>query len=138
MRKDDNKLNKLLHQIKNKAKKAYNELKFFKPANYGRARYFWFREHEKLQEKMILLESVQGAYPQDNIAAILWELAKNPVYGEYTLWLSGGADLTEQRKQYLSLLELLIGTIIWKSIYLYLQFFYPVYSKHTNMKLKDL
>ena len=44
----------------------------------------------------------------------------------------------EQRKQYLSLLELLIGTIIWKSIYLYLQFFYPVYSKHTNMKLKDL
>ena len=27
---------------------------------------------------------------------------------------------------------------ISKSIYLYLQFFYPVYSKHTNMKLKDL
>ena len=102
MRKDDNKLNKLLRKIKNKAKKAYNELKFFKPANYGRARYFWFREHEKLQEKMILLESVQGAFPQDNIAAILWELAKNPAYGEYSLWLSGGADLTAQRKQYLA------------------------------------
>lgn len=91
----------LLRKVKNKAKKAVNELKVFKPANYGRARYFWFREHARLREKTILLESVQGAYPQDNIAAILRELAKNPAYAEYSLWLSGGAGLLEQRKKYL-------------------------------------
>jgi len=102
MRKGGNGLDKLLQKIKNKAKKAYRELKFFKPANYGRARYFWFREHEKLQEKMILLESAAGACPQDNIAAILWELAKNPAYKEYSLWLSGGAGLTDGRKRYLA------------------------------------
>jgi len=94
-------LKNLLRKLKNKAKKAVNELKVFKPANYGRARYFWFREHAKLQEKTILLESVQGAYPQDNIAAILRELAKSPAYAEYSLWLSGGAGLLEKREQYL-------------------------------------
>lgn len=102
MRKGGNSLNKLLQKLKSKAKKAYKELKVFKPANYGRARYFWYREHEKLQEKTILLESVQGEYPQDNIAAILWELAKNPAYGQYSLWLSGGKGLTEQRQRYLA------------------------------------
>ena len=91
----------LLRKIKNKVKKAGNELKVFKPANYGRARYFWFRDHLKLQEKNILLESAQGAYPLDNIAALVKELANNPAYKEYTIWLSGGKRLEAARAAYL-------------------------------------
>ncbi len=94
-------MKKLLQKIKNKVKKIVNSLKVFKPSNYGRARYFWFRDHCRLKKKVILLESAQGAYPLDNIAALLKELAENPEYNEYTIWLSGGKGLKAARKSYL-------------------------------------
>lgn len=94
-------MKKLLRKIKNKAKKALNEIKVFKPANYGRSRYFWYRDHLKLKDKTILLESAQGKQPMDNIAVLLKELVTNPAYREYTLWLSGGKGTEEARKEYL-------------------------------------
>lgn len=94
-------MKKILKKLKNKAKKVIKEIKIFKPANYGRSRYFWYRDHLKLQEKTILLESAQGSQPVDNIAALLKELVSNPVYQEYTLYLSGGPGLEEGRMKYL-------------------------------------
>lgn len=94
-------MKKLLKKVKNKAKKAWNEAKAFKPENYGKARYFRFRDCCKIEEKTILLESVQGGYPADNIAAVVKELAGNAAYDAYTIWLAGGKAVEQARKTYL-------------------------------------
>ncbi|MBP3577035.1 MAG: CDP-glycerol glycerophosphotransferase family protein [Lachnospiraceae bacterium] len=99
-------MKKLLRKIKSKGKKALNAIKVFKPANYGRARYFWYRDHLKLEEKSILLESAQGKWPADNIAALLKEFATNPAYQEYMLWLSVGKEAEEGRAEYLKVQNL--------------------------------
>ena len=97
-------MKKLLRKIKNKLKKVRNALKKINSVNYVRAKYFWYRDHLKLQEKAILLESAQGKQASDNMAALLKELAENPAYQEYTLWLSAGAGLKEARAEYLKAL----------------------------------
>lgn len=94
-------MKKLLRKVKNKAKKAWNEAKAFKPEHYSKARYFWYRDHCGIKEKTILLESVQGAYPLDNVAAVLKELTGNSRYNDYTVWLAGGRGLEEKRMAYL-------------------------------------
>jgi len=94
-------LKKLLRKIKNKAKKAINESKVFRPANYGRARYFWYREHCELKEKAVLLEAAGGKFPADNIAAMLYELSHNPVYSEYKIYLAGAKGSRPGRTEYL-------------------------------------
>lgn len=91
----------LLRKIKRKSKKLIKEAKAFKPANYSRARYFWYRDHCKIEEKVILLESVSGVRPTENIAAMLKELVTNPEYKEYSIYLSGGKGLEKARKGYL-------------------------------------
>lgn len=91
------KLKRLLRKIKNKYKKLRNEIKVLKPSNYARARYFWYREHKKLQEKTILLESLPEERPAANIMAMLKELAENPLYQEYTIWLSGKKTQKQER-----------------------------------------
>ncbi len=92
----------VLKKIKRKLKKAWNEIKVFKPANYGRSRYFWYREHCPLQEKVILLESLQGSCPADNVLAVLKELVNNEAYKEYAIYLSGAASIKISRKQYVN------------------------------------
>jgi len=94
-------LKKLLKKIKNKLKKLKNQAKVFGPANYSKSRYFWFRGHKKLNEKTILLESAKGKIPSDNIGVLLEELAKNPEYKSYTLYLAGNKDICKERKSYL-------------------------------------
>ncbi len=90
----------LLRKIKRKVKKLLQEIKAFKPANYGRARYFWYRDHCPVDEKKILLEAAAGGRPADNIAAILKELAKDPAYKEYTVYLAGGKSVCKDRKKF--------------------------------------
>ena len=94
-------MKKLLRKVKSKGKKALNEIKVFKPANYGRARYFWYRDHLKLEDKCILLESAHGKWPADNITILLKEFVTNPIYQEYTLWLSAEKSMEEGRAEFL-------------------------------------
>ena len=94
-------MKKILRKVKNKLKKASNEAKAFKPEHYSKARYFWYRDHYRLNKKAILAESAQGGCPSDNIAVMLKELVKNDAYRDYTIWLSGGKGTEAARKQYL-------------------------------------
>ena len=91
----------LLRKIKRKGKKLLNESKAFKPANYSRARYFWYRDHCPINEKAILLEAASGKRPSENVAALLKELALNPDYKEYSIYLAGGKGVCKNRKHYL-------------------------------------
>ena len=91
----------LLRKIKRKGKKLLNESKAFKPANYSRARYFWYRDHCPINENVILLESASGKRPSENVAALLKELALNPDYKEYSVYLAGGKSVCKARKHYL-------------------------------------
>ena len=90
----------VLHKIKRKLKKLWKEAKAFKPANYSRARYFRYRDHCNLEEKTVLLEA-SGGRPTENVAAMLLELAKNPVYKDYTIYLAGGKSVRKTRKKYI-------------------------------------
>ena len=94
------KIKRIKNKIKSKAKKAVTQAKAFKPANYSRARYFWYRDHKKINDKVILLESAKGNRPADNIEAILKELAGNEEYKEYTLYLVGNKNVEKARKAY--------------------------------------
>lgn len=93
-------MKKLLRKIKRVGKKVLQQSKAFKPANYSRARYFWYRDHCPIREKMILLESAVGKRPGENIDAMLKELANNPAYKEYTIYLAGGKAVAKERKHY--------------------------------------
>ncbi|MBR6642591.1 MAG: CDP-glycerol glycerophosphotransferase family protein [Lachnospiraceae bacterium] len=94
-------MKRLLHKIKRKSKKLLKEAKVFKPANYSRARYFWYREHCPVEEKTILLEVVGGDRPADNTAALLEELASGDEYKEYSVYLAGGKSVCKARKNYI-------------------------------------
>lgn len=72
-----------------------------------RSTYFWYREHYPLKKKRILVESAKGKQPLSNIAAILEELAQNPVYASFEIFLSGDANLLSAREKYLQEKELI-------------------------------
>lgn len=114
-------MKKLYRKVKNKAKKALNEAKAFKPANYSRARYFWYRDHCPIAEKTILIESAGGNRPTDNVEAILFELAKNPRYKEYDIYLAGGKSVDGERKNYLKQngLKKRVTTLVINSVQYY-------------------
>lgn len=67
----------------------------------SRTLYFGYREKCPIEDKVILVESVEGNNPMDNVAAIVEELALNPVYEDYTIYLSGEKSTTKGRKAYL-------------------------------------
>ena len=90
-----------LKEVKNKLKIIANEAKVFKPEHYSKARYFWYRDHCRLNKKAILIESAQGGCPADNIAVMLQELVQNDAYRGYTIWLSGNKGTEEARMQYI-------------------------------------
>lgn len=72
-----------------------------RPELYFRTRYIWYREHCPVQAKLILLESLDGAMPTDNIAAILKELCSNVAYQEFQICLSGKKETVSSRRKYL-------------------------------------
>ena len=72
-----------------------------RPELYFRTRYIWYREHCPVEENVILLESLDGANPTDNIAAILEELCSNTAYQKFHICLSGKKETLHTRKQYL-------------------------------------
>ncbi len=73
----------------------------FRPHKYYRMRYFWYREHCPLVEHRILLESIQGKQPLENVAAILEELATNQAYAQYEIYLSSDKKFRQEREEYL-------------------------------------
>ena len=73
----------------------------FRPHKYYRMRYFWYREHCPLVEHRILLESIQGKQPLENVATILEELATNPLYAKYEIYLSSDKKFRQEREAYL-------------------------------------
>ncbi len=91
----------LLRKVKRKLKKALQEAKAFKPANYSRTAYFRYRDRCSLKEKAVLLEAAREGRPTDNIAAMVKELAENPVYQAYTIYLAGGKNVSRGRKDWL-------------------------------------
>ena len=82
----------------NKAKKAA----FF----YARQNYAWYRERLDIDEKMILLEALDGAHPTGNVAALVRELNDNPEYADYKIYLSGRRPVYEARMAYAETMKL--------------------------------
>ena len=68
---------------------------------YARKRYIWYQEHCRLKEKWILLESLPGGQPQDNIAVLLTYLVTSPEYRGYRIFLAGSPEVSRERKAYL-------------------------------------
>ncbi len=79
-------------------KKIKNKLKI---KLFNRTFYFWYMEHLPIGEKTILVESVEGNNPMDNVAAILEEFAQNPLYRDYTIYHSGQKNTLKGKKAYL-------------------------------------
>lgn len=94
-------MKKVLRKIKNTIKKAKNEAKAFKPANYSRAVYFRYRDHSPLNEKAVLLEAARGGRPSGNIEVMVEEFANNPLYQDFTIYLAGGANISKERNTWL-------------------------------------
>lgn len=94
-------MKKLLKKIKRMVKKAIHEAKNFKPIHYSKARYFWYRDHCKIQEKLIMLETGAGKVMPGNVAAMVKELAGSEVYKEYTICITCGKAAVDTRKEWL-------------------------------------
>lgn len=94
-------MKKLLRKIKRMIKKALHEAKNFKPIHYSKARYFWYREHCPLKEKMIVLETGTAKVMPANMAAVIKELGVASDYKEYSLYLTCGKHILEERKAWL-------------------------------------
>lgn len=93
-----------MKKIVRRVKKTINKLKKwstnFTQQGTIRSCYFRYREHAAVKSRWILLESAKGGYPADNIAVMLEELASNPVYRSYRLFLAGEEAVLEKRRQY--------------------------------------
>lgn len=91
--------------MKYKLKRIWNLFKRFRKKLkwklINRTFYFRFREQCPINEKMILVESVEGNNPMDNVAAIVEEFALNPAYRDYTVYLVGEKSTIPGRKKYL-------------------------------------
>lgn len=82
------------------------------PNFYHRQNYAWYREHLKIDSKMILLEALDGAHPTGNVAALVKELNDNPAFGVFKLYLSGRADVYQTRLDYVKSLQLERVTVV--------------------------
>lgn len=69
---------------------------------FYRKKYIEWRETLPIEEKTILFEVQDGANPTGNVAALLDEVHKNPLYNDLTIYLSGKKKYLEDRKKYLA------------------------------------
>lgn len=65
--------------------------------------YIYYVEHCPVSDKTILLESQHGSTLGGNIAAIAKELAFNPDYKRYSVWLSCQTELMAEQERFLKL-----------------------------------
>ena len=91
LQKAEKKINSWVEK-KNSAGKASNF--------YARQNYTYYRETLPVDNRMILLESLDGAHPTGNVAALLRELSGNPAFAQFRLYLSGKAAVHETRLEY--------------------------------------
>ena len=70
------------------------------PNFYHRQNYAWYREHLKIDKKLILLEALDGAHPTGNVAALVKELNDNPAFKKFKLFLSGREAVYQTRLDY--------------------------------------
>ena len=94
-------MKRLLKKIKRMIKKAIHEAKNFKPIHYSKARYFWYRDHCPVQEKLIMVDTGAAKAMPGNVGAILKELAGSLTYKDYTVCLTCGKAVKEERKAWL-------------------------------------
>ena len=94
-------MKKVVRRVKQTTSKLKKWSENFTPLGRVRSRYFWYRDHISLKEHWVLLESAKGGTPGDNIAVMLSELASNPQYKEFRLFLAGEETLVKERKEYL-------------------------------------
>lgn len=91
----------MLERGKKKSKKMLDKVKKLDGKYFYRKKYVWYREHLPIEEKAILLESLDGKTPMGNVAAILDELYHNPLYRDYKIYLSGKKNISDGRREYL-------------------------------------
>lgn len=94
-------MKRLLKKIKRMIKKAIHEAKNFKPIHYSKARYFWYREHCPVQEKLILVDTGSAKAMPGNVAAVLEELAGSDAYKTYRICITCGKAVLEERLNWL-------------------------------------
>lgn len=70
------------------------------PNFYARQNYTFYRESLPIDNGAILLESLDGAHPTGNVAALLRELTENPAFGQFRLFLSGKESVYKTRLEY--------------------------------------
>ena len=90
-----------LKKKKEAIKRLYKQSKKHKSNFYARKKYIWYWDNCPIDEKLILLEALDGGNPTGNIAAILKELYYNLDYKDYTLCLSGRRNTEKARRAYL-------------------------------------
>ena len=93
-------MKKYVRRVKRIKEKLIKWSKNFSKLGNIRTKYFWYREHCPLKKKYILVEAASGERPSENMAAIVEELASNPCYKSYTIYLSGNVSLLQARKKY--------------------------------------
>ena len=94
-------MKKIVRRVKKTISKLKKWSENFTKQGTVRSWYFWYRERQTLKKNWVLLESAKGDWPGDNIAVMLKELAFEPAYRSFRLFLSGDATTAEERKQYL-------------------------------------
>ncbi|MGN0507544.1 MAG: CDP-glycerol glycerophosphotransferase family protein [Lachnospiraceae bacterium] len=89
------------NRLARKKKKLFalvRKLKKIKKGFFNRKSYIHYTKYRAINEKIILLESQHGRSLGGNIMALARELAQNPAYKEYQLYLSCGKKDIETRR----------------------------------------
>ena len=82
------KIKALTEKIRKKHKKLRRKFKRVNRQYLNRKTYFWYREHLPIEEKSILLETLNGQSPDGNINALLKELTSGEEYSGFKIYLS--------------------------------------------------
>ena len=96
----------LRDKIRKKIKKLRKKFKRVNVQYLNRKTYFWYRENLPIEEKSILLETLNGQSPDGNINALLRELTSGEEYSGFKIYLSCKKKDMKARKEYLEALNI--------------------------------
>lgn len=100
------KIKVLAERVRKKAKKLRKKVKRVNRQYLNRKKYIWYRENCPIEEKAILLETLNGQSPDGNINALLKELTTGEEYTDFQIYLSCRRKDIKERRKYLEALHI--------------------------------
>ena len=100
------KVKALTEKFRKKIKKLRRKFKRVNRQYLNRKKYFQYRETLPIEEKAILLETLNGQSPDGNINALLKELTSGEEYAGFQIYLSCRRKDRKERKKYLEALNI--------------------------------